>query len=526
MDQISVIKKQIQNILDEKDKISKSQSNDHDYLNKLNTDQINLTQTLQKLLYKYINQDANNQDANNQDANNQVNRIEDSLLDEFLKNDLQDIPAFLFFHDSVIKDYGLCPYIIDNQIKRSDWLKQQKDNGVKYFRLYEKIINNQELNKYMNEKLDIEKEIEHIINIHISDEQNQLLNEAMSLIYEYKQSKLKTKKIKEKFNKVIFLFSKLYDLTRIDIHEYINKKSNVNIIINYPNNDIKIVKKISKISFKTEKDDNILTPDQLNKHFHIYLDKYIIVLNNITISQKYIKNTKKHLYNSLNSYLIQKQKPVIPVYVQDGKYFKKWSLLTNDEKNDRFLSYVKYYISKNCNTTSVTTQEKLNDILYKLITDSYYNIKNLKYKDIKWNINSGIIDKIPLNINQSFLNSFDNNNSNENNSNENNSNEEDTSSKIFTFNIKEVEVIKKSPLSTSDKKTLFTKTNEEKINEFILTFLIKNKNEDLLNNKFKELCIDNIKQLISVKVISKSDKILLIKKYTDIYEIINKSSKQ
>ena len=70
----------------------------------------------------------------------------------------------------------------------------------------------------------------------------------------------------------------------------------------------RIIKKISNTTFKTEKNNDILTPDQLNKHLHIYLDNYIIILNNIITSQKFIKNTKKHLYNSLNVFLIQKPK--------------------------------------------------------------------------------------------------------------------------------------------------------------------------------------------------------------------------
>lgn len=458
------LKKKIQKILDEKENTDK----DDDLFETLEKEQTYYIELLEQSLYKIIQNEENVINENDYDFINE----KDNSLKLFLENDPNEVPANIFLHDTIIKNYGLCPYIqnIDSdreQIKknRMEWLQQQSDKGDLYYELYNKTIKLSEIEVLEDHKKVIEKDIEYLINVTLNECQKQMYINIIELIYEYKTSKLKTKKIKEKLNKIIFLSEKLYNDSCLNIHDYLNKKTNINISIN---------------------DNNMENNDSLRLiqgNFNINLEKYDDILNKIKNSRKYVKNTLKHTYKSLELFLNQDHKP--NTFKQQGKYFKKWSLLTQEEKYERLKSYVTYYISKN-----FKNNDELNEKMYQCIKTLFDN-KVLNYSNIKWNEKVGLVEKINNII-------------------------YDENTNTFITNIKEKSKIKKPSI-----RTILSTQNDEIINEHILTFLIKNKKEqNITDDKFKQLCFDNIKSVLALKVISKSDYIILDKKYNDIYNII------
>ena len=468
MDKINSLKLQIQDILNKKQ--------DPEISNELDDALYELSLSLQNELKTLINQKDKIESEN---LDTELN----SELNTYLKKDSLKTPAFIFLHESITKQYGVCPYIkteneteSESENRRIEWLKTQHDNGKNYYDLYNKIIKEDELNNLLKEKETIENEIENMINITLSDLQKNTYNEILELTFDYTSAKVKTKKVKEKYNKIIFLCTKLYNETNLNIHEYLNKKVKLNIYIPDPDEEAHGKGNVN-----------------MNKFFKIHLEKYSGILNEINTSKKYIKNTKKHLYKSLEIFL--KQKEVVKNTIkQQGKYFKKWAELSLDEKFERIQSYASFYSSKNN-----INQEKL----LKFLKESFES-KSLKYKDIKWNAALGIVQNINI--------VYDDKNDN------------------YSINTKEKTTVKKSSVTKS--RTLFTKENEEKINELILTFLISNKNllsnkkeEDKEDKQYKELCFENIKSELTIKNISKSDKIIFDKKYSDIYDIIQKNKK-
>jgi len=179
------------------------------------------------------------------------------------------------------------------------------------------------------------------------------------------------------------------------------------------------------------------------------------------------------------------------LYVQEGKYYKKWSLLSVDEQCERLDSFVKYYISKRKNF-----QENKEDYINKLSTYLKDSLKNkiLKYNLMKWNIKTGMIDSVLFEYNEE--------------------NDE------FKLKTKTVTTVKKQ----SQPVTLFSKENEQYINESILNFLIKNKKETgILDVEYQDLCFEKIKTNLELKKISKNDKNILKQKYNSIYDIIIKN---
>jgi hypothetical protein len=469
-------KKQIQSILDKKAIINVDSD---DYIS-LEKEQNQLLEELQKILYDF-NKNTSTSEDNNYELPINTNLIEQ----EYYKHDCTELPGYIFFHDSIIKSYGLCPFInipenglSDNLTEslsklkqnRISWLASQNDKGKLYYDMYDILINNKEVTNYINQKEALQKEIENIINITFDVNQKQMYNDALLLLQEYNLSKVKSKTLKEKYKKIVYYFSKLFNETHIHIHEYISLKFDTHIIINYLDGTINIYN------------------DYLTKNFKEYLDKYTIIKTNLTNSLKYVKNTNKHLHQSLMSFLKTKEPDL---YVQEGKYYKKWSLLSVDEQCERLDSFVKYYISKRKNF-----QENKEDYINKLSTYLKDSLKNkiLKYNLMKWNIKTGMIDSVLFEYNEE--------------------NDE------FKLKTKTVTTVKKQ----SQPVTLFSKENEQYINESILNFLIKNKKETgILDVEYQDLCFEKIKTNLELKKISKNDKNILKQKYNSIYDIIIKN---
>lgn len=474
--EIQDIKTEIQSILDEKGKTT-----EQDKLFYLENNQDSLLVKLQNLLYNKITisqtplVETNHNDSNVDDQNNYTDTLE--------------FPSMLFLHESIIKMYGLCPFLRLNDSyenvneQRSYWLKNKPDRGKTYYELYDKIMNEREIKAFSKRKILLEEEIQTIINSILDVKHKELYNNALILLEEYISSKLKTKKIKEKYKNIVFIFSEIFNNCHIGIHEYVSEMMDVNIIINANN------------SF--DKNEQIR---MLREHFKDYIEKYIALKNELDTNMKYCKNTKKHLLSSWNHYINTKEPDI---YIQTGKYFKKWSCLSEDEHLERLESFSKYFISKklnNKNSESIYFKKDDTEYLFNFLKDSYKK-KELKFNYLKWNIKNGVIDCMPGLI---IENSLKNNNS-----------------ILFSFKVKPI--IPKKPQAVH---TIFSKENEQKINEYILTFILKNKNQNILDVKYKDLCFENIKLKLNFKKISKSDKIVLNQKFEDIYTIIDSKNKK
>lgn len=476
------LKKQMQSLLDEKQKISESDNKESLFYTERKYEI--LLEKLQNLLYDKFNEKENKENDNENNKDN-----ENHLHDESVSyTQINEYPSILFFHDSIIKKYGLCPFLKTtesyNNVKEkiNHWLKNKDDKGKMYYDLYDKIINEKEIKQLNKKKKLLEDEIQVIINTILDSEHKDIYNNALILLDEYMASKLKTKKVKEKFKNIVFLFSEIYDKCHVGIHEYLSEKLHIDIPINYSN------------SF-----DNNEQIKMLREHFKDYIEKY--KNHNIELENqvKYIKNIKKNLSELFNTHLNSIEPDI---YKQEGKYFKKWTLLTPEEHLDRLESYSKYYISKKLNNKhneNIFLKKDDHVVLFEFLSNAYKN-KILKFNFFKWDIKKGIIESFPYLL-------------------------MDYSDDKLSFSLKTKPVTKPK---TTTLKTIFSKENEQKINEFILTYILKNKNDDvekdMLDDKSKELCFENIKLKLNIKKISKSDIIVLNKKFHDIYNIINKKS--
>jgi hypothetical protein len=418
---------------------------------------------------------------------------------KYLEIDSKIVPGNLFLHEDVIKKYGLCPFINvkENEIgkeiekKRLEWLESTDDKGELYYNLYKDFYENTIINSLLKEKQKIEDSIEEFIKKSLSPSQNEIYNDSVSLLQDYIKCNIKSKRIKERYKNFVNNMSILYSETSFTLHNYLSLKYNIPIIVNIIN------KNENKLN-KQEKMVKIISIEE----FENLVEEFSKIDKSLEQKSKFNMNIIKNINSNLYYYLTNNQeflktvsinKKQNDIFTQKGKYFKRWILLSNDEKLERFYSFSEFFVKKcGCDNNLI---EKL----YNLLKNDFLE-KRIVYRDYIWNVKSGIIENVKILR-------YD-------------KEKEDFILKYTTSKKKESSKESSKKVST---KTIITKNIEKIINEELLYFIVKklkNNKETETEVKNKEEFFDHIKEKLSVKKINKTDKEIINKTYDNIYLII------
>jgi hypothetical protein len=277
---------------------------------------------------------------------------------------------------------------------------------------------------------------------------------------------------------------------------------------------------------------NILLVDEFNK----YIEDYNSNLESMNTNERYIKNTINQLKCDLWLFLTDKKafNIRIPLYNninnninkhksknQEGKYFKKWSQLSNDEQLERFMCFSKYYVQEQYKEQYKGQSDSLSSQLYELLSNAYIS-KNIIYRDFKWNIKTGCIEKINK-LKYDKENGFvlykdqDKDKNADKDKDKNADKDQDKNT--------DKESIKKK----ISYKTIINKDTEKVINEEMLCFILnryknKNKNNDTNgnenNSEYKSEFLEIIKIKLKLRKISLDDKARIYKIYDEMYNVI------
>lgn len=404
---------------------------------------------------------------------------------KYNEKEIKNIPGFLFFNKDIIDMYGMCPFIeLSDTIyyDRQSWLNNTSDNGLLYYQLYDKIINKTIYNQMVSNKKNLELNINDMhLNI-LSELEYALLEDIKDNIIEYNSSKIKNKKTKEKFKKIIDNTNSLFISSGLQINSYLSEYYSLNI----PNTTPTPAKNPIK------RENTFLSNDYYSK-----TQLYKQTNEQINFSLKFISNTICNLNQLLYEYLYMKSNMK---YNQLGKFYKKWSILTNYEKLDRYESFSENFINKYLVEPKLIDcdDNKVNDIINSLKNIFKENYLKIKYKSIKWNVNKGIIERV-------FCLKY------------NNIKEEFS---IVIDDIKQVDKVKK-PVSI---RTILNKDTDKVINEEILIFIIQSKKNGkcLIENikESKELITEKIKEKLHLKRLTIKDKVQIHSKFDEIYTVI------
>jgi hypothetical protein len=424
--------------------------------------------------------------------------------------DPKEYLGILFLHERVLEKYGMCPYIkiemSDNEIwgaqdklkeqlreqirqKRLQWLNDQEDQGELYYKLYNQYIERDEIKKLTTNMIDVEEKIKDIIQDTLTKEQLDVYRDCVSAMNTYTTTLGKTKKIKEKYKELIHNLSTLHAETTLNIHEYISIKYKHNVEVNNVTSKKDIVNNI----FEREKLDD-------------YIKEYCELCKLIEEKEKYTLNIVRNLENDLYLYLTDQKSYgaiVIPKQVQqDGKYFKRWGVLSEEERNERFASYAEYHVTKFMMKEKVhgnaTKQSLTEDLSQKLI--EYYKEKKMTYRDLKWNMTKGYIEIIKVIKYEEEKSCF---------------NVINKTGKAIKSN--NVDGKKYAP------KSVLTASTEKVIHEEILYYIVK-KGDGLVEDD-KKACVEKIKTKLSLRKLGKQDKKKIEDKYDEILQVVqnNKS---
>jgi hypothetical protein len=438
----------------------------------------------------------------------------------YLENDCKLLPGNLFLHESIIKKYGLCQFIdkckedtnpndIDAiYMKRLEWLSSKEDNGEYYYNLYKDLYEHKSINILKDEKQKLEDQIDNYIKKTLLDSQTEIYNDSIEFFKEYIGCSIKSKRIKERYKGFINNMSILFSETSLSIHKYLSIKYNTQIVINDTNSKNELN--------KTDKMFKVLYIEEFDNLLHDYDENIKSIQNNV----KFINNTMNNLNNNLYSYLTNREdffkkigfagnKKDVKIS-REGKYFKKWTLLSNEERLERFYEFSEYFIKKYTDSQTDKVQH-----LYDLLKNGFLE-KKIVYRNYTWNVNSGIIDNVKI---LSY----------------------DKDKKEFTLNYKDNVNKDKSDVNDGKNtikkvsiKTIITKQIEKVINEELLYFIVKKlkgletndtETNDTETNNDKEEFIDHIKEKLCVKKINKNDKGIIYKTYDEIYNIIKNNKK-
>jgi hypothetical protein len=421
----------------------------------------------------------------------------------------EEYPAFLFFDRNIIDKYKLCPFIELNKSTLEDrkkWLSETFDKGELYFNLYNKLINKETLNILLSSKEDIEKYFEEIHSTldavcvsgqgTLDDINKKSLDKIHEYLKEYKVASVKTKKLKEKFNIIINNTSTIVKNTNLKVNEYLSLYYDIVIPIN---NIVDGTLKKTKENIINEMEINSFG---VNRLYDQHLEDYLKVKNDIENANKFVFNTVNNLNQELYDYLYNKSIEKKSIR-QQGKYFKKWSELSKEEKIDRFESYAEYFPKKYLLEPGVITDNEQINILInelKILITSEDGFERIKYKNLKWNVTGGIIENI------SCL-KYD-----------------DKTHKFFLTIEKEIIKNINTTKKASSIRTILNKDTNKIINEELMKHLIVAKKQKKLKEEnikdLKDKFLDKIKEKLKLKRIMLNDRSEINKKFDEIYNLI------
>lgn len=442
----------------------------------------------------------------------------------YYETDPQALPGILFLNQKIIKEYGICPYIKNDNLdnientdvnnknqditdliynKRLEWLSSQNDKGELYYNLYDTLINKKELKLVDNDKLDLENKINKFIKDILTDDQYILWEKCVNFMEKYVEFNIKTKRLKENFKIFTHNLSILYSEVNINFHKYLSLKYDYHIDVN-------------ELNSKNEKNfKNVI----LNDQFEEYIAEYANVIDVIKAKSKFITNTIKNLKQDLCVFLSNKNgivntnlnlngnKKKEPSYVQVGKYFKRWNLLSEEERLERLESYALYYVHVFLLDKDVIDLYQRDDIVNTLseLLKSAYISKKMIYRDIKWNTTKGLIELVKILHYDKELGFV----------------------LKYTKQIMEKEGDNNLIKKKISFRTIITKGSEKIINEDLLYFIV-NRIQDgvtISTKEDKESFAERIKTKLKIKRLTINDKVKIFEKYDEIFNIV-KNNKQ
>jgi hypothetical protein len=292
-------------------------------------------------------------------------------LDDYNLYDIPEYPGWTFLVSSVVKAYGICPFlnVYDEECKkrRVPWLQSQADRGDLYDQVIDNLVN---LTVLRNLESDVNGTRTELVDYVIETLQKCTLPDGMNHdllidnIRMRKEAKTQNKKVKDAWSTSLRVLDYIAVNCGFDFSKYIH------VVYGYT------------LRYKAP----FVPESSLDKKFNALYDEYMSLKAKLTrlyhTRENEVAEAKVQLGNLINqNFQIN----------QVGRYFKKWSSLTPEKKEDRIKSYCEWYMRKQNRPISDADIMK-NFVLEKLAS------KELRGMDVEWNNKIGMVVNINLTL--------------------------------------------------------------------------------------------------------------------------------
>ena len=295
---------------------------------------------------------------------------ETRILSEYNNKDNLEYPGWTFLVPDVLKVYEICPFLdpTSGAERRKNWLENQVDNGKVYFDVVERLTDDvkwNSLKESVTRNLDLlTAYVEGAVDSTVQEPHHRF-DTLMQNVKEYKDTRSKNKKVKDMWDAMLLVIDYIVMSTGVDFGTYLQVAHNINIKYKCPQTGLQLDPKFLQLCQNLQESRSLYATEEAYRK-----------------SQK--SAAKAKLVEIIdNNFQID----------QSGKYYKRWSLLTQDQKHERIHSYVQWYCRK-YNVSVNNTTDIENFVLQALLKNE------LKSTDIQWETKSGIISNIKILIDE------------------------------------------------------------------------------------------------------------------------------
>ena len=411
-------------------------------------------------------------------------------LEEYNAHDLPDHPGWTFLLSSVVKEYGVCPYLdvndAESKRRRIVWLEEQPDGGELYRETVGKLLNQQWMNDLENDLVSLQQRLREYVRKTIKDlnEESRIAMDAGSCgemmegdlpmqidhdeliesIKLRKEAKSQNKKIKDSWSRTLRMLNYLITKKGLDFSKY------VHAVYGWV------------LRYKPPTD--VATNGQLDSQFESLYEMFNSTTHKLSNFKYQLEKEKDDAEQQLANLIKQNFQ-----LEQSGRYFKKWSSLTQEKKEERIKSYCDWYARQHNKPVQMADAMKT-FVIEKLES------KDLRIMDVKWDSKNGVITDININL------------------------EEDDTTWTFSLGKRAPRILKNARKSGKKKKDEIFQTDREiqlmqRINRLLLFEILKGRR---LN---KDIIVQEVMRNLHTRMLPASHIMDYISsKYEEIVEVI------
>jgi hypothetical protein len=299
------------------------------------------------------------------------------LVEQFERDDDRDFPAWLFLTDPVLTHYGNCPYLSHDQKHLREEFLTLHHNGPTVFQesmrrfvrkepmailetqvkvAKEELI--QSIYSDLNDSIDAIKQplSNQTCGWHTADE---LISYVLDELRVFQSAISRTKKVTQRWHQTLRLIEVIQQVTGINLAQFLCIEHGV--------------------TFKYKPASKV----QVQSQYETVSERYTRALNAWHSEETHVERVLELAVQRL-ALLIRNGFSEI----QTGRYMKRWSALTDSQREERLRSFALYLVRKRgINDQSFT--KRLGDEIWKRVQE-----KVIRPSDIKWVIKEGLIKDI------------------------------------------------------------------------------------------------------------------------------------